>query len=80
MVRTIRRSYFGVFAGLAAMVLLCVLAGTSGAAAGDTTRVNVSSSGAQADGGSYGYGTPSLSADGRYVAFTSEASNLVRLT
>lgn len=41
---------------------------------GKTTRVNISSSGAQAKGWSYG---PKLSADGRFVAFISGASNLV---
>ncbi len=41
---------------------------------GSTIRVSVSSSGTQADGTSY---NPSISADGRYVAFTSEATNLV---
>ena len=40
-----------------------------------TTRVSVSSSGAQADQESLG--ALSISADGRYVAFTSLASNLV---
>lgn len=41
---------------------------------GRTVRVSVSSDGAQADGDSR---DPSISADGRYVAFTSSASNLV---
>ena len=41
---------------------------------GATTRVSVSSNGAQANAGSV---SPSISADGRYVAFTSGASNLV---
>jgi Tol biopolymer transport system component len=40
-----------------------------------TKRVSVASDGAQADGGSW-Y-NPSISADGRYVAFGSVASNLV---
>jgi Tol biopolymer transport system component len=40
----------------------------------DTTRVSVASDGSQADGESF---TPSLSADGRYVAFASAAGNLV---
>jgi hypothetical protein len=75
MVRTTRRSRFGVFAVLVAMALLCVLAGTSAAAAGNTTRVNLDSLGTQATGG--GSGTPSISADGRFVAFHSEATNLV---
>jgi Tol biopolymer transport system component len=42
---------------------------------GATTRVSVSSSGRQANGGS---AYPAISADGRYVAFQSIASNLVR--
>jgi Tol biopolymer transport system component len=79
MVRTIRRSYFGVFAGMAAMVLLCVLAGSSGAAAGDTIRVSVDSSGNQADEGPAGQGSYEayISSDGRHVAFSSYASDLV---
>jgi Tol biopolymer transport system component len=52
---------------------LVVLPGASGAL-GATTRVSISSSGAQADGHSL---TPALSADGRYVAFYSDATNLV---
>ncbi|MDI6844046.1 MAG: Ig-like domain-containing protein [Anaerosomatales bacterium] len=43
-------------------------------ASGETTRVSVSSSGVQ--GNSYSY-DPSISADGRYVAFYSHARNLV---
>ncbi len=42
--------------------------------AGTTTRVSVDSNGAQASGSSL---DPSISADGRYVAFQSNASNLV---
>jgi hypothetical protein len=42
--------------------------------AGTTTRISVDSGGAQADGASY---SPSISADGRYVAFGSFAGNLV---
>ena len=46
---------------------------TTGFAAGATTqRVSVSSSGEQANGDS-----PAISADGRYVAFSTDASNLV---
>jgi Tol biopolymer transport system component len=41
---------------------------------GTTERVSVATSGAQGNGGSY---IPSISADGRYVAFNSESSNLV---
>ena len=42
--------------------------------AGTTTRVSVAPGGAEANGGSY---SPSISSDGRYVAFLSDASNLV---
>ena len=41
---------------------------------GETTRVSVSSDGLQADAGSYGV---AISADGRFVAFGSNATNLV---
>ena len=41
---------------------------------GETPRVSVASDGAQANGGSF---LPAVSADGRYVAFSSLASNLV---
>jgi Tol biopolymer transport system component len=44
-------------------------------ASGATTRVSVSSSSRQANAGSW---MPTISADGRYVAFASDASNLVR--
>jgi Tol biopolymer transport system component len=43
-------------------------------ATGKTRRVSVSSAGAQGNGASY---NPSISADGRFVAFHSNASNLV---
>jgi Tol biopolymer transport system component len=71
----VRRSYFGVFTLLAAMALLCVLAGTGAAAAGDTTRVSVDSSGTQAEKGTST--SASISANGRFVAFLSGATNLV---
>jgi PKD repeat protein/Tol biopolymer transport system component len=41
---------------------------------GQTTRVSIASDGTQGDDSSY---EPSISADGRYVAFKSDASNLV---
>jgi len=44
--------------------------------AGQTTRVSVSSSDAQGNGASY---WPSISSDGRYVAFSSDATNLVAI-
>jgi len=43
-------------------------------ASGETSRVSVDSNGEQADAGSF---SPALSADGRYVAFTSYAARLV---
>jgi Tol biopolymer transport system component len=47
--------------------------------AGVTRRVSVGAAGQAngASGGSYGNGGPTISAGGRYVAFTSDASNLV---
>src|SRR5919204_6943340 len=48
---------------------------------GTTERVSVSSTGAQANRDSgllNGMGGPSISADGRYVAFDSQATNLVK--
>jgi Tol biopolymer transport system component len=42
---------------------------------GTTERVNIASSGKPQDGGSY---APALSANGRFVAFVSDASNLVQ--
>jgi uncharacterized repeat protein (TIGR01451 family) len=48
---------------------------------GTTERVSVSNTGAQGNAGSgllNGMGGPSISADGRYVAFDSQASNLVK--
>ena len=41
---------------------------------GETTRISVSSSGIQADNGSY---YPAISGDGRFIAFMSDATNLV---
>src|SRR5262249_35604831 len=43
---------------------------------GVTERVSVSSTGEQQQG-NHIYGTPSISSDGRYVAFVSSATNLV---
>ena len=44
---------------------------------GVTTRVSVATDGTQANGGTGGSSAPAISADGRYVAFFSYASNLV---
>jgi hypothetical protein len=65
-----------------ALIMMAVIAGVllSGqpthASPGATTRVSVDSAGNQANGSS-GWFTPAISADGRYVAFQSSASNLV---
>ncbi len=66
---------------VAVIMLFALLAGlTPGAALpahaapGDLTRVSVDSSGAQSNGSSY---RGQFSADGRYVAFASDATNLV---
>ncbi len=68
------RVFFRLWALLAAMALVAVMATTSGAAEGNTTRVSVSSLGKQANDFSQ---FPSISADGRFVAFYSYATNLV---
>src|SRR5437667_1922878 len=59
----------GVLAGA-----LALLAAPVGASAGTTERVSVDSAGNQ---GNRGGGAPSLSADGRFVAFFSGATDLV---
>jgi hypothetical protein len=56
------------------MLAIFGAASPASAAPGDITRVSVDSSGSQADSFSI---TPSISDDGRYVAFYSYASNLV---
>jgi tricorn protease-like protein len=67
--------------GIAVIMLLTLLTGLAPggvgpayAAPGDITRVSVDSGGAQANGGSF---RDQISADGRYVAFVSDATNLV---
>jgi hypothetical protein len=56
------------------LALILTPAGSVRAAPGNTTRVSVASDGTQSNHDSY---NPSISADGRYVAFESEATNLV---
>src|SRR5262245_16303406 len=56
------------------LVVLWVAAGAGSVAAGPTARVSVDSAGRQANGGS---AVAAISADGRFVAFESEATNLV---
>jgi len=59
---------------ITSLVLLSLLVGSARAAAGDTTRVSVASAGTEGNAES---GYASISANGRYVAFMSYASNLV---
>lgn len=61
----------GVTAMLAGLGLFAAAAGTASA---QTTRVSVTQAGAEVDQGSR---APSVSADGRWVAFASDATNLV---
>jgi len=56
------------------MLLLVIVVAASAAPKTETVRVSVDNNGLQGNGSS---DTPSLSADGRYVVFISEASNLV---
>ena len=61
------------------LILICLVAalspgGLAFAAPGDTARVSVDSGGVQSNGESF---LPTISADGRYVAFYSDASDLV---
>jgi len=53
---------------------LVLVVSSAAVQAGGTVRVAVDSAGAQGNSGSF---VPSLSAKGRVVAFTSDASNLV---
>jgi hypothetical protein len=70
-----RRVLLGVLmASALTLVLLPLCLPTAHADAPATTRVSVHSDGTQANGHSY---DPSTSADGRYVAFESYATNLV---
>src|SRR5262245_7436565 len=59
---------------IAAAGMLMAMLGTASAQAPEVTRVSVSSTGAQALGESL---EPTISDDGRYVAFRTNAANLV---
>ncbi|MDP6839354.1 MAG: hypothetical protein QF724_10490 [Planctomycetota bacterium] len=63
-----------VWCGRGALVALCVLASAGGALGQDLARVSLDSLGNQVDGLS---GAASVSSDGVWVAFESDASNLV---
>src|SRR5438094_171198 len=70
-----RSSTLALPVAVAVAAVLTVLPSLPGfAAPGDTTRASVASDGTQGNSDSHG---PSISADGRFVAFWSSASNLV---
>src|SRR4051812_17665548 len=71
--RAPRTGVISVALALVAVIALA-LATTGVAGSARTERVSVSSSGEQGDSAS---GLPAISANGRYVAFPSDASNLV---
>jgi Tol biopolymer transport system component len=62
------------FSLVLAIVLALAIPLTSRAAPGDTTRVSLATDGTEGNNDSY---YPAISADGRYVAFDSKATNLV---
>ncbi len=62
------------YLGIILLVLFVGMAVPLSVQGGTTTRVSVASDGTQANAGS---SDPSISADGRYIAFASSASNLV---
>lgn len=66
--------FYRLFALLLTLALTVGLFQPAQAAPGDTIRVSIDSSGTEANNGS---GATSLSGDGRYVVFTSYATNLV---
>lgn len=71
---TMTRKLFALAAATAtALTTVAATAGSPAIGAGQTTRVSVSSTGAEANGQSKG---PYVSSDGRFVAFSSNASNL----
>jgi hypothetical protein len=70
-----KRSAFQVFTMFIVSLLLLSNAGPVLAQPGGITRVSVDSSGGQSDKGGQAHAV--ISADGRYVAFESEATNLV---
>jgi Tol biopolymer transport system component len=70
-----RKRYSKFLTGLVtSLIIFSLFISTALAAAGDTTRVSVASDSTQGNSNS---GNPSVSADGRYVAFYSLASSLV---
>jgi len=70
----VRSSHFGLATGFSVLVACLVVAAPTFATGATTSRVSISSTEGQGAGPSY---YASISADGRYVAFTSKATNLV---
>ena len=70
----LRIVHFTLFLILLGIMLVAVFPELAFAASGDVTRISVTDSGAQSNGFS---DWATLSADGRYIAFNSDASNLV---
>ena len=68
------RTRIGRMMAVGAAFAACTAIAVQARADGTTERVSVGRRGAQADRDSF---SPSLSADGRYVAFSSDATNLV---
>jgi Tol biopolymer transport system component len=63
-----------VFLLIITLIFILTICGSVAAANNTTDRVSISTNGSEPD--SYS-STPSISADGRYVAFSSSADNLV---
>jgi Tol biopolymer transport system component len=62
---------------LLALILLVMPVSAARPIRGTTIRVSIASDGTEANDGSGLYGSPSISADGRYIVFSSLATNLV---
>ena len=72
-----RWSAAGLVALTAAMVVVVAQSAWSASGSGVTSRVSVASDGRQGNFDSQTFRAPAMSADGRFVAFESSASNLV---
>ncbi len=69
-----KKSAYGTISGFLALALLLTFSLPAWSAPGDTTRVSLATDGTEADAHS---DNPDISADGRFVAFASTATNLV---
>ena len=73
-VQSTKESWVPKFSILLMLILAVVLPLSAAAAPGDTIRVSLSTAGGEGNGESF---DPAVSSDGRYVAFASDATNLV---